>query len=201
MIQSVQTRVGLARLTLEGSGSATLVLGHGAGGGVEAPDLLAARAAGLAVGLRVVRVEQPWRVAGRRIAVAPARLDEAWLDVCATLDGPLIAGGRSAGARVACRTAGGTGAAAVLCLAFPLLPPGRGPSRAAELLAPAAPLLVVQGARDAFGVPPGARVIEGADHAFAVRVKDGRTPVEVTAEIEAVVSGWLVAVLGSVPPG
>ena len=191
VIQSVQTRVGPARLTLEGSGPATLVLGHGAGGGIEAPDLLAARAAGLAAGLRVVRVEQPWRVAGRRIAVAPARFDEAWLDVCAGLAGPLVTGGRSAGARVACRTAPAVGAVAVLCLAFPLLPPGRSTSRAGELLAPDVPVLVVQGARDAFGVPPGAQVVQGADHGFAVRRKDGRTPGQVAAQIQAVVQGWL----------
>lgn len=200
VIQSVPTRVGPARLTSEGGGPATLVLGHGAGGGIEAPDLLAARAAGLALGLRVVRVEQPWRVAGRRIAVAPARLDEAWLDVCATLDGPLIAGGRSAGARVACRTATATGAVAVLCLAFPLVPPGRSASRAGELLLPDVPLLVVQGARDGFGVPPGAHVVEGADHAFAVRRKDGRTPGEVEAQVQSVVGGWLAG-LGVVAKG
>ena len=201
VIQSVQTRTGLARLTTEGTGPATLVLGHGAGGGIEAPDLVAARAAALALGLRVVRVEQPWRVAGRRIAVAPARLDEAWLDVCAALDGPLIAGGRSAGARVACRTAAATGAVGVLCLAFPLVPPGRSASRAAELLLPTVPTLVIQGSRDGFGVPLGACVVDGADHAFALRLKDGRTTDEVALQIQELVSGWLGMLSGLAPSG
>jgi predicted alpha/beta-hydrolase family hydrolase len=143
----------------------TLVLGHGAGGGVGAPDLLAAVTAAHAAGWRAVRVEQPWRVAGRRVAPAPPRLDEAWLAVLAALagpparagdEGPLVTGGRSAGARVACRTAAATGAAAVLCLAFPLHPPGRPErSRAGELAGAAAavPVVVVQGERDAFGTP------------------------------------------------
>ena len=200
MISELQTQVGTARLRLEpalspGQPRATLVLGHGAGGGVETPDLLAAQAAGLALGLQVLRVEQPWRVAGRRIAVAPTQLDIAWLDVCATLAGPLIVGGRSAGARVACRTATATGAIAVLCLAFPLVPPQRLVSRAVELALPRVPLLVVQGSRDRFGVPEQAQVVEGADHGFATRKKDGRTPGEVAAEVEQRVTDWLATVL------
>jgi predicted alpha/beta-hydrolase family hydrolase len=137
-----------------------LVLGHGAGGGVEAPDLKAAVTAALRSGWRVVRVEQPWRVAGRRVASAPPKLDEAWLAVLAELRRhellglPLVVGGRSAGARVGCRTAAATGAAAVLALAFPLHPPGRPDrSRAGELAAVAVPVVVVQGERDAFGTP------------------------------------------------
>lgn len=191
--REVPTPVGVARLVTEGAGPRTLVLGHGAGGGLDAPDLLAARDAGLAAGLRVVRVEQPWRVAGRRIAVAPLLLDQAWAAVCAGLAGPLVVGGRSAGARVACRTAAATGAVAVLALAFPLCPPGSSRDRGPELDAVALPRLVVQGDRDAFGVPagPDVHVVRGADHAFAVRRKDGRTSTEVLAEVRDAVRAWL----------
>lgn len=135
----------------------TLALGHGAGGGVGSADLVAVTAAAVAAGWRVVLVEQPWLLAGRRVAVAPPRLDEAWLAALAELagpPGPLVLGGRSAGARVACRTASALGAAAVVALAFPLHPPGRPErSRAGELAAAGVPLLVVQGERDAFGGP------------------------------------------------
>ena len=196
--QLVDTDSGPAGLYVEGEGPARLVLGHGAGGGVDAPDLLAARDAGLALGLQVVRVEQPWRVRGARVAVAPPRLDAAWLAVLAGLPPlPSVLGGRSAGARVACRTAGAVdGVVGVLCLAFPLLPPRGRPSRAAELELPRVPRLVVQGERDAFGVPgaaPGVSVavVAGADHGFAVRRRDGRTPGEVLAEVQEVVREWL----------
>jgi len=143
---------------------AMLVLGHGAGGGVAAPDLVAATKAALAERVSVALVEQPYRVSGRR-SPAPARqLDAAWTAVVeqlrvGELSGlPLLVGGRSAGARVACRTAEATGAVGVLCLAFPLQPPARrtgaaSPSRLPELEAVTAPLLVVQGARDRFGIP------------------------------------------------
>lgn len=197
-VDEVPTPVGPARVTTEGAGGAgVLVLGHGAGGGVDAPDLLAARDAALAAGLQVVRVEQPWRVRGARVAEAPARLDLAWSAVLDGLDRPLVVGGRSAGARVACRTASSAGALAVLALAFPLTPPGRpGRTRLPELLAPPLPRLVVQGSRDAFGVPapaPGlhVHVVAGADHAFAVRRKDGRTAADVRVELVEVVTGWL----------
>ena len=193
---------GPARAHVEAPGRGALVLGHGAGGGVDAPDLLAAARAARALGMAVVRVEQPWRVAGRRVAEAPSRLDVAWTAVCeqlradGTLTGPLVIGGRSSGARVACRTATALGAAAVLALAFPLQPPGRGPSRLPELLAPPVPRLVVQGDRDAFGVPEpcdgvAVHVVAGADHAFAVRRKDGRSPGEVDREVEDAVGDWL----------
>ncbi len=142
-----------------------LVLGHGAGGGVAARDLVAAREAATADGIAVALVEQPYRVAGRR-SPAPARqLDAAWLAVIERLrddlvgERPLVVGGRSSGARVACRTVGATGAAGVVCLAFPLQPPRRkegepSPSRLVELDAVTVPVLVVQGARDPFGMPP-----------------------------------------------
>jgi len=201
-VTPVETPSGPARLHIEGSGPARLVLGHGAGGGVDAPDLLAARDAGLALGLQVVRVEQPWRVRGRRVAEAPPRLDAAWRACLAVLPPlPCVLGGRSAGARVACRTAAAVdGVRGVLCLAFPLLPPRGTGSRDAELDLPAVPRLVVQGERDAFGVPvarPGlaVHVVAGADHAFAVRRRDGRTAERVADELRAVVGDWLAQTL------
>jgi uncharacterized protein len=155
----VETPHGPARVHLHPASDAraALVLGHGAGGGVTAPDLVAATEAALEEGLSVALVEQPYRVAGRR-SPAPARqLDAAWIAVAQHLafDVPLVVGGRSLGARVACRTAAETGATAVLCLAFPLHPPGRPDrSRLPELEAVTVPVLVVQGEGDAFGMPP-----------------------------------------------
>jgi hypothetical protein len=141
-----------------------LVLGHGAGGGVGTPDLRAAAEAARSAGVAVALVEQPYRVAGRRSQPTARELDAAWVEIVATLrqnalEGlPVVVGGRSAGARVACRTADETDAVAVLCLAFPLHPPGRGDdpskSRLPELDAVTLPTLVVQGERDPFGMPP-----------------------------------------------
>jgi uncharacterized protein len=145
---------------------AWLVLGHGAGGGVAARDLVSASEAAVAEGVTVALVEQPYRVAGRRSPAPAHQLDAAWIAVIRHLTArrlrglPLIVGGRSSGARVACRTAGSTGAVGVLCLAFPLQPPQRKdapeppPDRLPELDAVAVPTLVVQGTRDMFGVPP-----------------------------------------------
>ena len=142
---------------------AALVLGHGAGGGVAAPDLIAATEAASSLGVSVALVEQPYRVAGRRSPAPAGQLDTAWTAVVDELAAgelaglPLLVGGRSLGARVACRTVEATGAVAVVCLAFPLLPPRRsGPpkSRLPELEAVELPLLVVQGERDRFGMPP-----------------------------------------------
>jgi predicted alpha/beta-hydrolase family hydrolase len=139
------------------------VLGHGAGGGVGAPDLKAATEAALGAGVSVALVEQPYRVAGRRSPAPAHQLDAAWTAVVDHLRGaelenlPLVTGGRSAGARVACRTAAATGARGVLCLAFPLHPPGRPEkTRLPELEAVAVPVLVVQGESDPFGMPPAA---------------------------------------------
>ena len=186
-----------------GSPRAALMLGHGAGGGVAARDLAAAAESALAEGVSVALVEQPYRVAGRR-SPAPARqLDAAWLSVAEQLrDGelaglPLVAGGRSMGARVACRTAGAAGAVGVLCLAFPLQPPARrsgpAPSRLPELDAVEVPVLVVQGERDPFGMPPpgpGREVVRVAgDHGLK-------------ADLEAVagaVRGWLAGLLVTAP--
>ena len=159
---------------------ATLVLGHGAGGGIDAADLVALADALPATGITVVRVEQPWRVAGRRVATAPATLDRAWIAVLAALalSGPVIVGGRSAGARVAVRTALQVGAIGAVALAFPLHPPGRPErSRLSELEECGVPTLVVQGERDPFGGPDAfprkrlrydVRAVPGADHSFRV---------------------------------
>jgi predicted alpha/beta-hydrolase family hydrolase len=158
-----------AHLRLGGAPVAALVLGHGAGGSVTAPDLVAATDAALSAAVGVVLVEQPYRVAGRRSAAPAHQLDAAWTAVVEHLRGreladlPLIAGGRSSGARVACRTAAETGAAGVLCLAFPLHPPGRPEkTRQAELDAVPVPTLVVQGTSDPFGMPapgPNRRIV------------------------------------------
>jgi uncharacterized protein len=138
-----------------------LVLGHGAGGGFGAADLVAATGAALEADVTVAQVEQPYLVAGRRSPAPAKQLDAAWTAVVEHLRGdslnglPLVAGGRSAGARVACRTAADTGAVAVLCLAFPVHPPGRPEkTRLDELDAVTVPVLVVQGDSDPFGMPP-----------------------------------------------
>ncbi|PKW26083.1 alpha/beta family hydrolase [Phycicoccus duodecadis] len=169
----VATPQGSARTTTDEPGGApvgTLVLGHGAGGLRWTDDVLAVREAALEAGWRVVLVDQPWRVEGRRVGPGPGALDPAWLAVLAAVPrtGPLVVGGRSAGARVACRTAAAVGADAVLALSFPLHPPGRPErSRAEELVRPLAAGLrvhVVQGRRDPFGTPDEVRAVlpEGA---------------------------------------
>jgi predicted alpha/beta-hydrolase family hydrolase len=158
-----------------------LVLTHGAGGGVDSADLLAARQAGLDLGALVIRVTQPYRVRGARAPGSAARQDAAWLDIIASLRArypgiPLVQGGRSNGARLACRTALAAGAVAVVALAFPLHPPGKADeperSRAAELRAAGVPVLVVNGDRDPFGVPDAADatslvVLKGETHALS----------------------------------
>ncbi len=173
-LRLIETAVGTARVRRAvppGASSAPLlVLGHGAGGGVEAGDLQQVTAAALAAGIPVALVDQPWRVSGRRIAPRPATLDAAWVEVLARLRsaGPIVVGGRSAGARVACRTAVEVGAGGVLALAFPLHPPGRPEaSRADELVGADCPTLVIQGDRDPFGTAaeiaaqaPGIAVVE-----------------------------------------
>ena len=157
----------------EGEPIGTLVLGHGAGGGIESKDLRAVASAAAEAGWRVLRIEQPWRVAGKRVASPPPQLDVGLRAVLAALrddgrlSGPLVLGGRSAGARVACRSAEEQDAAGVLSLAFPLHPPGRpAKSRADELHLVRVPLLIVQGERDAFGGPDEVRAALG-DHPTA----------------------------------
>lgn len=181
------------RRPAQGPARATLVLGHGAGGSVEAPDLQRVTAAATATGIDVVLVEQPYRVAGRRSAAPAPQLDEAWTAVIAQLklgDLPLFVGGRSSGARVACRTAKPTGATGVVCLAFPLITP-KGASRQDELDGAGVPVLVVQGESDRFGMPE-------ADAAL------GRTLVRVSGDhglkrdldlIAAAVVDWVAAQL------
>lgn len=156
---------------------ALLVLTHGAGAGVETPDLLAVRDAAVGAGLAIALVTQPYRVAGRRTPPQPGPQDAAWLHIVSALRKrrglgalSLILGGRSNGARVACRTARNCGAAAVVALAFPLHPPGHPEkSRLDELAGAGVKTLVVQGERDPFGLPPRGRgrrivVVPGADH-------------------------------------
>ena len=165
-IIEIDTPPGTARAHLHAATAplAALVLGHGAGGGIEAPDLVASSEAARSNDISVALVEQPYRVAGRRSPTGASQLDAAWTAVVEELRAnelgelPLIVGGRSLGARIACRTAEAIGAIAVLCLAFPLEPPprrGKPPqTRLAELDAVTVPTLVVQGERDPFGIPP-----------------------------------------------
>lgn len=196
---AIETPSGTANAHLSSAAKprAALVLGHGAGGGVQAKDLIAVAEVAHSAGLSVALVEQPYRVAGRRSPSPAHQLDAAWTAVidqllAAELRGlPLVVGGRSSGARVACRTAGVTGAVGVLCLAFPLQPPRRegappAPSRLAELDAVTVPTLVVQGTRDRFGLPPAGErrtVVEVAsDHSL-------RTDL---ASVSEAVRAWLV---------
>jgi predicted alpha/beta-hydrolase family hydrolase len=197
--REVPTPLGPARvhvLATAGAVQGTLVLGHGAGGGVASADLAAVAAAAATTGWRAVLVDQPWRVAGKRIAPAPPRLDEGWTAVLATLrmeiTGPLVLGGRSAGARVACRTAAAQEAAGVLALAFPLHPPGTPEkSRAAELRAVDVPLLVVQGETDAFGRPAEVEAAL-AGHAGVVHAVPGDHALRKDpAAVAAAAVGWL----------
>jgi uncharacterized protein len=170
-VLEVETPSGQARVHLHVAEKpvGALVLGHGAGGGVEAPDLVAATEVALEERFSVALVEQPYLVAGRRSPAPAPRLDEAWTAAVERLRDdelrglPLVVGGRSAGARVACRTAAETGAVAVLCLAFPVHAPGRpDKTREHELDAVELPVLVVQGESDPFGMPadgPNRRVV------------------------------------------
>jgi uncharacterized protein len=180
---------------------AALVLGHGAAGGVSSRDLVAVTDVARSDGVSVAIVEQPYRVAGRRSAAPAHQLDAAWTAVVEHLragelrDLPLLVGGRSSGARVACRTAAATGAVGVLCLAFPLQPPQRSggrptASRLSELDEVTVPTLVVQGARDRFGIPPATAqrtvVQVPGDHSL-------RTDLQAVA---AAVEDWLPRVVG-----
>lgn len=181
------------------------MLGHGAGGGVRSTDLVALARQLPQHGYHVVLHEQPWRVAGRRIAVAPTRLDEAWLAATEELHAlqlthlALVVGGRSAGARVACRTAAQVGAAAVLALAFPLHPPRRPERSRANEIPSNLPVLVVQGTADALGQPDEfvlkkpAQVfpIPGANHSFTRSVSGPLTNAEILEVLVAQTVRWL----------
>jgi predicted alpha/beta-hydrolase family hydrolase len=198
----IMTGGGVARAELDGeAGTARflLVLTHGAGGSVGSPDLLAARDAALGLGGLVAQVTQPYRVRGARAPGSADRQDAAWAEVVAALTAlapgvPLVQGGRSNGARVACRTAAAVGARAVIALAYPLRPPGPGgQNRLAELhaaTAGGAAVLVVNGERDPFGIP-------GAEDADRVVVVPGETHSLKghRAVIAAAVASWLPGVL------
>jgi predicted alpha/beta-hydrolase family hydrolase len=184
---------------------ATLVLGHGAGGGVGAADLLALAARLPEHDITVVRVEQPWVLAGRRVAPAPKLLDQVFTQLVhgLRLSTTLIVGGRSAGARVACRTAASLGAAGCLALAFPLHPPGRpDKSRLDELLATGIPTHVIQGERDAFGTPADfpadvdLTAIAGADHGFAVRKTGSVNQAETLDRVVGAALDWVRRTVG-----
>lgn len=199
----VETGAGDARVTWVSARRARLVLAvsHGAGGGIEARDVQAIARALPADGVTVALVEQPWRVAGKKVAPAPRTLDAGWRGVWPVLEKrglPVVAGGRSAGARVACRTARELGAAGVLALSFPLHPPGRPEkSRADELLAAGVPTLVVQGGNDPFGRPQ--EFPEGdyelvavpyGDHGFGVPKRAGISEEETLRTITDAVRVW-----------
>ncbi|MEU8565869.1 alpha/beta family hydrolase [Streptomyces cyaneofuscatus] len=205
--QNVTTDAGEARITWVPATTAprlVLAVSHGAGGGIEARDLKALAAALPAHGVTVALVEQPWRVAGKKVAPAPKTLDTGWRGLWPALAAPglpVVAGGRSAGARVACRTAAELGAAAVLALSFPLHPPGKPEkSRADELLGTGVPTLVVQGGNDPFGRPEEfpsggyelAQVPYG-DHGFAVPKRSGLTEAQAMEVLTRAVTGWLTS--------
>ncbi|MFD5040880.1 alpha/beta family hydrolase [Streptomyces sp. NPDC058377] len=215
--ESVETDAGVARITWLPAKRARLVLAvsHGAGGGIEARDLQALGAALPDRRVTVALVEQPWRVAGKKLAPAPRALDTGWRGLWPALTAPglpVVAGGRSAGARVACRTAAELGARAVLALSFPLHPspssqlrssrggPNGRPerSRADELLGTGVPTLVVQGGRDPFGrpeeFPPGEHglvEVPYADHGFAVPKKAPLTVDQAMDLLTGAVAEWL----------
>lgn len=211
-VVEVETLQGPARWHVDepvGRVIANLALGHGAGGGVESPDLRLVAQTMSAAGVRVGRFEQPWRIAGRRVAGPPSSLDAAW---CAALPAfvvtslPLVVGGRSAGARVACRTGVAAAAEGVLALGFPLHPPRKpDKSRVDEL--PRLPVLVVQGDRDALGtaaevtrsasVLPHVRVltVPGADHSLRVAKRGPITQVEADEVIAIEVRRWILSIV------
>lgn len=207
-LRTIETPGGPARAELfaipRGRPKRTLVVGHGAGGGTSARDLQALAKALPPTGTSVVLVEQPWRVAGKKVAGPPPTLDVAWIAVLAdlarakVLAPALIVGGRSAGARVACRTAGAVGASGVLALSFPLHPPGRPErSRVGELLGAGVPTLVVQGEKDSFGgpseFPAGTRVVEvpGADHGLKVPARSALGQAGALTLITDAVAAWI----------
>ncbi|MFJ1806254.1 MULTISPECIES: alpha/beta family hydrolase [unclassified Streptomyces] len=204
--ETAETEAGTARITWHHAGKPRLVLAvsHGAGGGVEARDLQALAAVLPGRGVSVALVEQPWRVAGKKVAPAPRTLDVGWRGIWPAVVAPglpVISGGRSAGARVACRTATELGAHAVLALSFPLHPPGRPErSRAGELLGAGVPTLVVQGGNDPFGRPDefpggGFELVEVpyGDHGFAVPKRAGVTQEETLGVVTAGVLRWVAS--------
>ena len=211
-VREVETPHGPARLHTNRSRHpvATLVLGHGAGGGVESRDLVALATGLPRSGITVVRVEQPWRLAGRKVAPAPSVLDECFVSAVDQLRvrTPMVVGGRSAGARSAARTAAHLGASAVLAVSFPLHPPGKPErSRVAELLGVRLPMLVVQGERDSMGRPEEfpdhlqMTVLPEADHAMAVPARAELPQAEVLSIlVEATMEFVIREVVGNPSP-
>jgi uncharacterized protein len=210
-VRSVATPHGEARLHVDRSRKSllTLALGHGAGGGVDAIDLECLAAGLPRHGVTVVRVEQPWRVAGRKVATPPAQLDAGFIAALGALRlrTPLVVGGRSAGARSACRTAAVLEAVGVLALSFPLHPPGRPEkSRLDELTAVTLPTLVVQGETDPFGRPAefppttDLAVVPDGDHSLKVPRRGALNQEEALALVLEATLEWLVRdVLGNEP--
>ena len=199
----IATEAGDARITWHPATRARFVLAvsHGAGGGIEARDLQALAHVLPEHDVTVALEEQPWRVAGKKVAPAPKTLDVGWYGVWPALTKlglPVISGGRSAGARVACRTATELGAHGVLALSFPLHPPGRPErSRAGELLGSGVPILVVQGGNDPFGKPEefpdgDFRLVEVpyADHGFATPKRAEITQDRAVAIVTDAVLEW-----------
>ncbi len=183
---------------------AALILGHGAGGGIAAVDLVLATRVALSLEVSVALVEQPYRVAGRRSPPRAPQLDAAWTEIVAQLAAhelpglPQIVGGRSSGARVACRTAAASDAIGVLCLAFPLQPARRAagaqaPSRLPELDAVQVPVLVVQGSRDPFGIPP------PGPHRIVAEVPGDHGLKADSGALASAVGGWLSALVLAIP--
>jgi uncharacterized protein len=220
-VTAVDTPQGPGRLYVDPAeqSSSLLVLGHGAGGGVGAADLELLAKNLPALGTTVVRFEQPWHTARRTAGAPPPKLDEAWRAALGWLaeqewaQHPLLVGGRSAGARVACRTASDTNPAAIVCLAFPLHLPGRPEkSRVAELLAPSAPRLVLQGTKDSFGTPEeirtaigtaeGIKLVElpGADHGYRIARSSDFTVADLRVTVVTEVSRFIAAVAGISTP-
>ena len=215
-VVEVATNVGMARLNYTFARDrrvATVALGHGAGGGIEGLDLVALSRSLTLGGYDVVRVEQPWRVAGRKVAPRPEVLDRAWLELMTSKEfmnrrhNQLVIGGRSAGARVAARTALALNARAVVALSFPLHPPGKPERSRRDELSGRTPTLVVQGERDPFGGPAEFSPLEetlevasipAADHSFAVGRAAPITQAEVGELISDRVLRWLARVLASV---
>ncbi|MBA2956654.1 hydrolase [Nocardioides sp. MAH-18] len=199
----IDTPHGEARLVLDRSRSpvATLLLSHGAGNGIDTRDLEALARELPRNNVTVIRLEQPWRVAGRRVATPPATLDAALVAAADQLRtrSPLVVGGRSAGARSAARCAARLGASGCLALAFPLHPPGKPESsRLHELRAARVPTLVVQGERDTFGRPDefptetDLAVVPGADHGFKVAASTGLSEDEAMEIIVESTLEWIV---------
>lgn len=197
------TPYGEARLVTDRARSpvATLLLSHGAGNGIDTRDLEALARDLPRNGITVVRLEQPWKVAGRKVATPPATLDAGLTAAAAglRLHTPLVVGGRSAGARSAARCARDLGAVGCLALAFPLHPPGRPEkSRLPELRGSGVPTLVIQGERDTMGRPESFPadidlcVVPGADHGLKV---PARGPISQDEAMDIVVEStleWIV---------